>query len=70
LFELQRRHGALDDVKFVKRMMSVGWEAIVNDIHAACVYFKKGGERTFMAGIINAVNRGLRNRFYDDSPAS
>jgi hypothetical protein len=70
LFALQRRHGALDNAKFVKRMMAVGYEAIVNDIHAASLYFKEGGDRVWMTGIINAVNRGLRNRFYDDSPAS
>lgn len=67
LFALQRRHSALDNVKFVKRMMSIGYEAIVNDIHAASVYFKQGGERVWKTGILNAVNRGLRNRFYDES---
>ena len=67
MFALQRRHAALDNVKFVKRMMSVGYVAIVNDIQAASVYFKEGGERVWMTGIINAVNRGLRNRFYDES---
>lgn len=64
LFHLHVKHGALDCVKFVRRMHQVGYQDLFDSLNRAASYYKRGGEKPWSEGILVAVNRGLRNKFY------
>ena len=63
LFHIHRRHGYLDDVRFVRRVLDIGHASLVDGIRRSRAFREKGGEKTLMDGILAAVNKGLRNRF-------
>ena len=64
LFHLGIKHQAFDNPKFVRRLMQVGYQDLLDGIHRAAAYYKKGGEKVWSQGILDTVNHGLRNRFY------
>lgn len=66
VFYLHMKHSALDDSRFTKRMRQVGYEELLDGLNRAAAYYKRGGERVWGQGILDSMNRGLRNRFYDD----
>lgn len=70
LFHIHRKHGLLDDGRFVRRVVDVGHAALVDGIRRSRIFRGKGGELTLMEGILAAVNKGLRNRFGEDSASA
>jgi hypothetical protein len=64
LFQLDIKHQALSNQKFVRRILQVGYQDIFEGIHRAVAYYKKGGDKVWSQGILDTVNHGLRNRFY------
>jgi len=69
LLYLHAKHGALDCAKFVRRIYQVGYSELFESAKRAASYYKSGGEKPWGQGILDAVNHGLRNRFYVDQPA-
>lgn len=63
LFHLHRKHGLLDDPRFVRRVVDVGHAAIVDGIRRSRIFRGKGGELTLVEGILAAVNKSLHKRF-------
>ncbi len=64
LFHLGMKHQALANQKFVRRLLQVGYQEVVEGINRAVAYYKKGGDKVWAQGILDTVNHGLRNRFY------
>lgn len=69
VLHLHAKHGALDCVKFVRRMHQVGYQELFDALNRAASYYKRGGEKQWGQGILDAVNHGLRNRFYVEQPS-
>lgn len=69
LFHVHRKHGLLDDPRFVRRVIDVGHAAIIDGIKRSRIFREKGGELTLIEGILAAVNKGLRNRFGEKQSA-
>jgi hypothetical protein len=69
MLHLHAKHGALDCVKFVRRMHQVGYAELFDSVNRAASYYKRGGDKQWSQGILDAVNHGLRNRFYTDEPS-
>lgn len=67
IFTLHMKHRVLDDHRFVRRLNQVGYRELIDGADRASVYYGKGGENPWSQGILNAVNKGLRNRFCDGS---
>lgn len=70
IFYLHMKHSALDDSRFTKRMRQIGYQELLDGLHRAAAYYKRGGERVWGQGMLDAMNRGLRNRFYEDTSES
>ena len=66
LFTIQRKHGLLEDRRFIARLKQVGHGLVMEGIRRARAYRMNGGERTVMEGIFQAVNKGLRSKFGGD----
>lgn len=69
LFHIHRKHGLLDDTRFVRRVLDVGHASLVDGIRRSRIFRGKGGELTLMEGILTAANKGLRNRFGEKAAA-
>lgn len=70
LFHLHRRHGLLDDGRFVRRVLDIGYSALADGIRRSRIFRDKGGELTLMEGILAAVNKGLQKRFGEQSKST
>ena len=62
-FHIHRKHGLLDDMRFVRRVLDVGHASLMDGIRRSRIFRGKGGELTLVEGILTAANKGLRNRF-------
>ncbi len=67
LFQLDIKHNALENPKFIRRLIQVGYQEIFDGVHRAVAYYKKGGDKVWSQGVLDTANHGLRNRFYVDS---
>jgi len=67
LFHIQRKYELLDDMRFVRRVLDVGHASLVDGIRRAKIFRGKGGELSLVEGILTAVNKGLRNRFAEQT---
>lgn len=52
-----------DLVRLRRRLVDVGYDEIDLSISKACSFFARGGDKVFAEGILQAANKGLRNRF-------
>lgn len=64
LFQLQMKHRALEDKKFVRRLCHVGYQNLLDGMARAAAYYKRGGDSVWADGVLDTVNHGLRNRFF------
>lgn len=64
LFHLGVKYDALDNTRFVRRLVQIGYQEVFEGIHRAVAYYKKGGDKVWAQGVLDTVNHGLRNRFY------
>jgi len=67
IFSLHMKHRILDDHRFTRRLHQVGYRELLDGADRAAAYYGKGGETTWSKGILDSVNKGLRNRFCDES---
>jgi hypothetical protein len=67
LFCLHSKHDALSDRKFVRRLCQVGYQNLLDGMARAAAYYKRGGDRVWASGLLDTVNHGLRNRFFQTS---
>lgn len=67
IFTLHIKHRVLDDHRFTKRLQQVGYRELLEGADRAAAYYGKGGEKPWSQGILDSVNKGLRNRFCDES---
>jgi hypothetical protein len=70
LFCLHRKHGILDDGRFVRRVLDVGHASLADGIRRSRIFRGKGGELTLMEGILAAVNKGLHKRFCEHATST
>lgn len=54
---------SLSRTKWEKRLTSVGYEELMKSISRATAFYSKGGPNIWASGIVQAMNKGLRNRF-------
>ena len=64
LFCLHSKHDALADRKFVRRLCQVGYQNLLDGMARAAAYYKRGGDSVWASGLLDTVNHGLRNRFF------
>jgi hypothetical protein len=66
LFALQLKHGALNNDRFVRRVLHVGYSDLMDGAQRAAAYFKRGHDKAWSQGILDTLNHGLHKRFYVD----
>lgn len=58
------------DTKFIERAVKVGHDKLHDGATRAAAFYKRGGAKVFAQGMLEEMNKGLRNRFSIDSPQS
>lgn len=53
----------LNDKRFLERLKSLGVTRLVDGAKRSAAYYAKGGARVWAIGMLEEINRGLRNRF-------
>lgn len=53
---------SLTDRKWASRLIEIGAERLMDAINKAAAYYAAGGARVWAAGVLDALNRGLRHR--------
>lgn len=63
LFEIDRKMDGGISERFRKRILHVKHAAIIDGINRACAFFARGSAKTFAEGLLQEVNKGLREKF-------
>ena len=63
LFEIDRKMDGGISERFRKRILHVKYTAIIDGINRACAFFARGSSKTFAEGILQEVNKGMREKF-------
>lgn len=67
LFELARRLPCgLSDKRLRDRILSAGPDALLDGIYKASAFYARGSGKVFAEGVLQVVNKGLRNPFSID----
>jgi hypothetical protein len=53
----------IEDKNFKSRLISIGPDVLMRSINEASAYYARGGANVWGVGILNAVNKGLRNKY-------
>lgn len=59
----ERLQCGIEDKRFNARLRAVGARGLVNAASKASAYFVRGGGRTWATGMMDEINKGLRNKF-------
>lgn len=68
IFACHRRHRLLDDRRFVRRLLDIGPDVLIESIKKTKGFRGTGGDQTVREGVLLAVNKGLRHKFAEESP--
>ncbi len=64
LWYIHNRLGVgIDDRRFMDRLRSIGARRLIESANKAAAYFSRGGSRIWASGMMEEINKGLRNRF-------
>jgi hypothetical protein len=55
--------GGLDNGPLVKRLKQIGVKSLSRGIDSAAQYYGRGGAKIYAQGMLEAINKGLRNHF-------
>lgn len=58
-----RMDGGIDNKRFIDRLQSIGARKLIDAAHKAAAYFVHGGAKVWAAGMMDEINKGLRNKF-------
>jgi hypothetical protein len=53
---------SLSDKKWAQRLSAVGSETLVQSAQKSAAYYSRGGAKVYADGMLQAINKGLRNR--------
>jgi len=59
----ERIDGGIEQKRFVKRLHAIGAQGLIDAAKKASAYFVRGGAKIWAHGMLNAINKGLRNKF-------
>ena len=58
-----RMRGGISDKRFSDRLRAVGARRLIDAANKAAAYFVKGGANVWETGMMDEINKGLRNKF-------
>lgn len=53
----------INDKKLMERINNIGARKLVDAANRAAAYFSRGGEKVWATGMLEEINKGLRNKF-------
>lgn len=59
----ERLRGGISDKRFSERLRAVGARRLIEAANKAAAYFVKGGASVWATGMMDEINKGLRNKF-------
>lgn len=59
----ERMDGGIENKRFVDRMNTIGARKLVESANKAAAYFVSGGAKVWATGMMDEINKGLRNKF-------